>query len=453
MMTQPIPNNIVSQTWEKPFIRPDKIPSSADVVIIGGGIVGVSTAYFLAKAGINVVLCEKGHIAGEQSGRNWGWVRKQYRDARELPMMIESMKIWANLEQDIGEDVGFQQTGCIYAAKSEKQLAEYEDWLKTAKHFGLDTRLLSAAEIKNHISGASENWPGALHTPSDGRAEPHLAAPAIARAAVRAGATILTTCAVRGMELSAGRVSGVISEYGTIKAQQVLCAGGAWTSMFCRFHGIHLPQLKVKGIVARTEAREKLFDGELYGGGLGLRRRQDGGYTIASESYMNHSITPSTFRYALKFLPAFIAEIKHLNLTIGGDFFDELSIPVRWPMDTPSPFERTRVLNPDPDEPVLKSMAKAFTRLFPAFTDIKFAESWAGMIETTPDAVPVICESEKISGFYIATGFSGHGFGIGPGAGKAIAGMISGQDSGIDLSPFQLKRYFDGSKIILNQRI
>ena len=98
-------------------------------------------------------------------------------------------------------------------------------------------------------------------------------------------------------------------------------------------------------------------------------------------------------------------------------------------------------------------MAKAFTRLFPAFTDIKFAESWAGMIETTPDAVPVICESEKISGFYIATGFSGHGFGIGPGAGKAIAGMISGQDSGIDLSPFQLKRYFDGSKIILNQRI
>ena len=82
-MSESMPANLVAQTWERPLQKPDSIPASADVVIIGGGIVGVSTAWFLAKQGVDVVLCEKGHIAGEQSGRNWGWVRQQLRDAEE----------------------------------------------------------------------------------------------------------------------------------------------------------------------------------------------------------------------------------------------------------------------------------------------------------------------------------------------------------------------------------
>ena len=90
-------DKIVASTWSGPFTPPQSCPKKADVVIIGGGIIGVSTAWFLAKQGIDVVLCEKGHIAGEQSGRNWGWVRQQGRDPRELPMMIESMRIWREL--------------------------------------------------------------------------------------------------------------------------------------------------------------------------------------------------------------------------------------------------------------------------------------------------------------------------------------------------------------------
>ena len=103
----------MAQTWSRPFEPPESIPVSADVVIIGGGIVGVSTAWFLTRQGVNVVLCEKGHIAGEQSGRNWGWVRQQSRDAREMPMMVESLKIWRTRADEIGEDVGFKQTGCL----------------------------------------------------------------------------------------------------------------------------------------------------------------------------------------------------------------------------------------------------------------------------------------------------------------------------------------------------
>ena len=86
---------------------PQSVASSADVVVIGGGIIGVSTAWFLAKQGIDVVLCEKGHIAGEQSGRNWGWVRQQGRDTREMPMIVESMRIWRGLEDEIGDEVGY----------------------------------------------------------------------------------------------------------------------------------------------------------------------------------------------------------------------------------------------------------------------------------------------------------------------------------------------------------
>ncbi|MBT8102888.1 MAG: FAD-binding oxidoreductase, partial [Gammaproteobacteria bacterium] len=98
---------VVASTWSGPLNPPPQVPAAADVVIIGGGIVGVSTAWFLAKRGVNVVLCEKGHIAGEQSGRNWGWVRVQGRDTREIPMMQESLRIWGELKNEIGEDVGF----------------------------------------------------------------------------------------------------------------------------------------------------------------------------------------------------------------------------------------------------------------------------------------------------------------------------------------------------------
>lgn len=368
-------------------------------------------------------------------------------------MMIESMNIWRSLADDIGEDVGFNETGCIYAADNEDELDKLQEWLPTARKYGLDTEILSAKELRNHVSSASTNWVGALTTPSDGRAEPHKAAPALARAASRAGATILTATTVRGIESEAGKVSAVITEHGRVKTQKVLCAGGAWTSMFCRSLGISLPQLKVKGTVVRTPPIDKVFDGELYGGKLGTRRREDGGYTIASETYMNHSITPPTFRYMFKFMPALIEEKSTMRLSIGRDFFSELLTPNKWSLDSPSPFEKTRVLNPAPDPKIVATIKNDFIALFPQFAGIKFAECWAGMIEVTPDVVPVIEKSEKIPGFYIATGFSGHGFGIGPGAGYAIAGLISGQGSGIDLSPFKLGRFFDGSKIILNQKV
>lgn len=452
-MTATVPANLVAQTWSGSYVPPKFIPAAADVVIIGGGIIGVSTAWYLARQGVKVVLCEKGHIAGEQSGRNWGWVRQQGRDAREMPIMVESMKIWRTLEAEIGEDVGYTQTGCIYAARDDDELAGYAAWLPTAKSFGLDTRLLTGEELAEHVRGASISWKGGIYTPSDGRAEPHKATPAIARAAARAGATILTSCAVRGIETKAGRVSGVVTEHGKIKAAVILCAGGAWTSMFCRSLGINLPQLKVRGTVVRTAGGKDVLDGVLWEHQTAIRCRQDGGYTVANNDFIDHSISPSTLRHFFKFLSALRQESKAMRLSIGRDFFDELTTPKKWRLDSPSPFEKTRVLNPDPNPRALAAIRSELSTVFPQLSGTKFAESWAGMIEMTPDAVPVIDQADKIPGFYIATGFSGHGFGIGPGAGKAIAGMLTGTDTGIDLSEFRLSRFFDGSKICLYQKV
>jgi glycine/D-amino acid oxidase-like deaminating enzyme len=160
-----------------------------------------------------------------------------------------------------------------------------------------------------------------------------------------------------------------------------------------------------------------------------------------------HPVTLSTFRWATKFLPALKQEFRVLRLRFGKDFFEELAMPSQWALDKPSPFERQRVLNPTPDAGVIRKIRENIGAVFPALANVGIAETWAGMVETTPDVVPVMCAAEQLPGLYIATGFSGHGFGIGPGAGKAAAGMLTGEDSGIDLSAFKLQRFFDGSPI------
>jgi len=440
-------DNTVRATWTGPPESDVRLPETADVVIIGGGIVGVSTAWFLAREGVKVVVCEKGHIAGEQSGRNWGWVRVQGRDPREIPMMLESMAIWRTLAHDIGEPVGYTEGGCLFTARDEKEAAELEAWCKVGQDHGLSTRLLSSQELSTHVGAAAEHWCAALYTATDGRAEPHLAAPAIARAAARAGATVATGCAVRGLRQEAGKVAAVVTERGEIRTSTVLCAAGAWSSMFCRSLDIDLPQLKVRGTVARTAPVDLDLNGNLFDSKVGIRRRQDGGYTVAHGSILDHSITPSTLRYSRKFLPALRYEWNVLRVRLNGDFFRELRQPSRWPLNKPSPFERERVLNPKPNESQLKELRENLARLWPELTDVPLVESWAGMVETTPDVVPVIGAEESLPGFYIATGFSGHGFGLGPGAGKSIAGLLGGRSTGIDLTPFRRQRFYDGSPI------
>ncbi|MFZ1510359.1 MAG: FAD-dependent oxidoreductase, partial [Tabrizicola sp.] len=122
------------------------LPARADVVVVGGGVIGVMTAWFLRERGLSVVLCEKGRIAGEQSSRNWGWVRQQGRDPGELPIMVESLAIWKRLAAEMGDALGFRQTGVLYLAQTEAEIAGFEAWAEHARAHRLDTRLLAAGE-------------------------------------------------------------------------------------------------------------------------------------------------------------------------------------------------------------------------------------------------------------------------------------------------------------------
>ena len=398
-MSQQVPQDYVASTWSQPINVPDSIPDAADVVIVGAGIVGVSTAWYLARQGINVVVCEKGLVAGEQSSRNWGWVRVQGRDAREMPMAMHAMRTWRGLAEEIGEDVGYEQGGCIFAARTDKEFEKLSGWLDVAREFEVDTRMIEGDELKRQVPGGSIDWRGAIYTASDGRAEPQKAGPAIARAVERSGGTVLTGCAVRGLDIEAGRVAGVVTEHGTIKTSSVLCAGGAWTSLFCRSLGIKLPQLKVRGTVVRTAPAKQVLNGNFYEIDLGIRRRQDGGYSVAHGTRLDHSITPSTFRFATKFLPALMQEIGGLRISVGKDFFEEWRTPYNWSLDAETPFEQTRILSPDPNPAVVKAIRRNIDKVFPELADTEIVEAWGGMVETTPDVVPVIEASDENTGF------------------------------------------------------
>ncbi len=436
----------VNSIWSGDYESPIKLPETADVVIIGGGIIGVSTAYFLAKEGIKVCLCEKGYISGEQSGRNWGFVRIQGRDEREIPMVLESQRIWRQFLSESDIDTGYEEGGCLFTANDEKELQSFQPWLELAKKYDIQTELIDQKALSNEAGLASNNWVGGILTRTDGRAEPQKATLAIARAAEKLGAIIITGCSVRGIETSGGNLSKVITEKGSIDTSTVLCAAGAWSSYFCRSLGISVPQLKVRGTVVRTNPIESKINGTIFDKKISIRKRNDGGYTLAHGSTFDHAITPSTLYYSPKYIRALINEFSVLKLSIGGDFIDELNAPKKWDLDKESPFERNRVLNPKPNKKTIAQIQKQLGGVYPELKDANIVESWAGMVETTPDVVPVISHIDKIPGFYLSTGFSGHGFGIGPGAGSIISKMIQNRPT-IDLKEFRLERFFDGSPI------
>jgi glycine/D-amino acid oxidase-like deaminating enzyme len=428
-----------------PVRSDDVAPERADVVVIGGGIIGTSTALFLAQKGIRTVLCEKGHIAGEQSSRNWGWCRKMGRDPRELPLIIESLRLWQSMNEMVEAEIGFRQAGIMYLAETQTELGQLEAWLEHARQYQLDTRIIGRAEAAELMPGLTGNWAGALYTASDGKAEPQRAAPAIAEAARRRGAAILTHCAVRGLETAGGRVAAAVTEKGRIACDTVVLAGGAWCRLFCGNLGIELPQLKVRATVMRTEPFEGGPEISASGGLFGFRKRMDGGYTVATLGVRTIDLVPDHFRLFFDYLPAVRLHWKKLRFRVGSRWIEEWRMPRHWGLEETSPFEVVRVLDPEPDRFVVDRARAATAAAFPVFRNAVVAESWAGMIDVMPDAIPVISPVDSLPGLVIATGFSGHGFGIGPGAGKLVADMVAGDPTLVDPAPFRLTRFSDGS--------
>jgi glycine/D-amino acid oxidase-like deaminating enzyme len=421
------------------------LPSKAAVVVVGGGIIGTSAALALANRGVDVVLCEKGQIAGEQSSRNWGWVRKQGRDSREMPLIIESLRMWERLNEEVQAETGFRRAGTLYVCATDEEMARRAKWLEIARPYQLDTRLLNRDELAELMPGAKRKFKGALYTKSDGRAEPQKAAPAVAIAARRKGAKIFTNCAVRGVETAAGRVSGVVTEKGTIACDAVLMAGGAWSRIFCAGAGLTLPTLRVRSSVFRTAPLEGGPEVAAWTPGVAYRRRLDGGYNIANSRSATADIEPDNFRFLVQFLPALRMDWNTFRFAFGKRFFETWSQSRQRPLDQKSVYEEVRILDPNPRVGLNTDALKAMTELYPVFAKAQVAQQWAGIIDVTPDAVPVISDVDTLPGYYIACGFSGHGFGIGPAAGRLAADLVSGDNPIVDPHHFRFSRFTDGS--------
>ena len=344
-------------------VRSDpNVPRRVGVVIVGGGIIGASTALFLAEKGQSVALCEKGRIGGEQSSRNWGWCRTMGRGSREIPLAIESLRLWRGMNARTSRETGFREAGIVYLCETEQEVAAQEAWLAEARQYQVDARLLRGAAMDALLPGAGGRFVAAMHTPTDGRAEPAHAAPAVAEAARAAGATVLTECAVRGIETQGGRVSGVVTEKGPIACDAVVLAGGAWSRLFCGNAGIELPQLRVLGSVFRTAP---LSGGpEITAGGsvFAFRKRLDGGYTIARRNANVADITPDSFRLLLQYLPTLKQNYGEIRLRFGRRFFEEWRTRRRWALDEATPFEAVRVLDPAPRQTTLEEAREALSR-------------------------------------------------------------------------------------------
>lgn len=420
---------------------PSEMPKSADVVIIGAGIVGVFAAYYLARRGFKVAVVEKGRVGAEQSSRNWGWCRQQNRDARELPMATKSLDLWEQFAADTGEDTGFRRCGLLYLSDSEEELAGWARWRDFARTVGVSTIMLDSVAASERGRATGRSWKGGVFSPDDGTADPASAAPAVARAIMKLGGTVLQTCAARGIELEAGRLSAVVTERGVIRTKIAVLAGGAWASSFCRQLGIRFPQATIRSSILSVGAGAGDIPDALYTAGISATRRRDGGHTLAISGRGRVDPTAQQMYFAKQFLPIFARRWRSLSPGgLDGIRSGHESL-TRWRLDQPTPMERTRTLEPSADRKTINMTYSRAVDLLPTLQGRPITAAWAGYIDSTPDGVPGIGEISSIPGFILAAGFSGHGFGIGPGAGHLIADLVTGAEPLIDPRPFHPDRF------------
>lgn len=420
---------------------PDALPPHADCVVIGGGIVGVSAAYWLARAGQKVVLVEKGAVGAEQSSRNWGWCRQQNRDARELPLSTRSLSLWEEMGADLGDSLGFSRCGLLYLSNDPAEIEGWAKWGRFAQGEGIDTRMLGPGEASQRGAATGRSWLGGVWSPSDGTADPARAAPLIAKGVMKHGGHVVQNCAARGLELEAGRIAGVVTEKGTIRTRAVVVAGGAWASSFMHQQGIAFPQAAARSSILSVRAVASDLPPALHTAPVSVTRRADGGHTLAVSGLARLDPTPGALRGMRHFLPMFARRWRVLRPGGAQAWRAGFETRRRWSLDAPTPMERMRILDPRPSARLIDLTLRRARALLPALREVQIEAAWAGYIDSTPDGVPVIDGDVGIPGLVLAAGLSGHGFGIGPGVGHLVADILLGREPITQIRQYRLARF------------
>ncbi|MBS7534263.1 FAD-binding oxidoreductase [Ancylobacter sonchi] len=412
-------------------------PQEWDCIVIGGGIVGAAAAYYAARNGMKPLIVEKDHVAGQQSGRSLGFVRQQGRDFRELPLMIEGNRLWNGLETELGRPVGWMQTGNLATARTPKHLAAMEQWVAQAAPYNIGVRMVTAAEVTALTGNMQHDYIGGMYTPSDGKADPARSTRAFFEAAIEAGAKAVIGRGVDAINVAGGRVTGVTIGGREFRSRIVICAAGAATGRMLAPLGVVVPQDCVRITVCRTVPIQERIDPGIWGVDIGIRQGQDGSIHIADNAadYDIRWDSPASLRW---FRPLFDKN-RHLVRLNAGPMFGIGRHAPEAVLDTPQPANA-----PPANMKRVGAVLEMFRQHYPSLRSVGLMSWWAGSIDHTPDAVPVIGAAPNIEGLLIGTGFSGHGLGLGPVGGKALAQLATTGATNSAIQPFVADRFAKG---------
>ncbi|MGN0152550.1 MAG: NAD(P)/FAD-dependent oxidoreductase [Wujia sp.] len=366
-----------------------------EVIIIGSGIIGNSTAYYLAKKGVRVTVLEKSdHIGNGGSSRNGGGVRQSGRDPRELPLMMYGVKnIWPTLSEELGVDVEYYQEGNLRLGKTEAHLATLERLADNAKAVGVDVRMVTGEEARKINPYLSDEVVGASWCPTDGHANPLVTTLAYYRAARKLGVRFITGVEVLGLRKVRGVIREVITSDGTYTADKVIVAAGYASRKIIQSVGLDAPLYVEKLETLVTEAEPPMFY-QMLG--------------TATADFYGHQTTHGSFVFGGS------SGLDMTNRDNGMNINSSFTAPM---------------------------ICRGIMGYFPCLSDVKIVRTWAGFIDDCIDLVPIISKVEEVPGLILACGFTGHGFGIGPAAGLALSQLACDEDPVCDLSDLRYDRF------------
>ena len=366
---------------------------SADVVVIGAGVSGLTSAYYLAKAGKDVVVVDKGTVGGEASGRNGGMISERVDEPPMIPMAVESLKIWPTLDDELGYPTEFTHEGRLQVAVSEEEMGDLFKERDEALRNGLSVEQLDPLQIQDLIPGITGRTLGGLFFANGGHANPQRSVQAFAWAFQDLGGRIYQHTAVTGMKVVDDRVTTVETTAGPIVADVVVAAAGPQTSLLADMVGVHVPVAPARVEIIATAPLDPLFDIAIVSNGLYGRQAARG------------------------------------NLLFGGG-------PHEW-ADVDLTTEPSK-----PSTPLIRNIARRLAELLPGVADVPVIRSWAGVVEQAPDYLPIIDIPDSPSNYVVVTA-SAHGFGISPATGKAVSDLVLYGESSIDISALGLGRFSD----------
>ncbi|MEM8496588.1 MAG: FAD-binding oxidoreductase [Pseudomonadota bacterium] len=423
------------------------LPARADVVVIGGGVIGSMTALNLAERGASVALCEKGVIAGEASGRAAGLIEYQSIDPIKFGMVKRSIELWRNLENRVPSDLGMSKANILSVFDAKSELEHASDWARATESVpGISARMLTGEQLQNEHPDLGSEWAGGLVQEDSLSVEPALASSAVADAAMANGASILQNCAVREIQIKAGSVAGVVTERGSIEASNIVIAGGVWSPALIKPLGLELPQLMV---FAEMLSVAPVSGGPeiplVLPGGI-VRREADGGYLLGCNSGVA-PITPTL----LKYLPKILAMSSGVEQGITPafnlrTFCQQLNAHKSSSRDKPSSYERLRVFQPEYLGKCADQTLADVKKSLSAFDDCVVRERYTGALVSSIDNLGVVSPVEKIPGLYLGTGLL-YGLTLSAAVGEALADLITGESPRFDLTPFRHSRFTDGTEL------